>query len=159
MSDSLPIAVTPEVHRRLAVDCFNTVWQFLGKPERTREEDDTMLHMAHASRHHWGVIGAPVNLARGEWQVSRVYAVLGRAEPALYHARRCLEICEENTIGDFDLAYAYEALARGYAVAGDSGQREAYLAQAQEAGKQITEEDDRELLASDLTTIPEIKPS
>ena len=29
-----------------------------------------------------------------EHSVSRVYVVLGRAEPALHHARRCLELCE-----------------------------------------------------------------
>jgi hypothetical protein len=158
MSDP-SISVTPEVHRRLAVDCFNTTWQYLDKPDRTREDDDTMLHMAHASRHHWGVVGTPVNLGRGEWQISRVYAVLGRAEPALHHARRYLEICEENKIGDigdFDLAFAYEALARGYAVAGDKIQRDTFVEKAREAGKQIVEDDDRELLASDLASIPEV---
>ena len=71
-----------------------------------------MLDAPHASRFHWGEVGTAVNLARGEWQVSHVYAVLNRAEPALYHARRCLAICEANAIGDFDLAYAYEAIAR-----------------------------------------------
>ena len=45
---------------------------------------------ARASRFHWGEVGEPVNRVRGEWQCSRVYAVLGRAEPALWHARRCL---------------------------------------------------------------------
>ena len=39
-----------------------------------------------------------VNLARGEWLCSRVYATLGRGEPALWHARRCVEINE--AIGD-----------------------------------------------------------
>jgi hypothetical protein len=28
--------------------------------------------------------------ARGEWQISRVYTVVGLAEPALRHAQRCL---------------------------------------------------------------------
>ncbi|MBA3365103.1 MAG: hypothetical protein H0U03_04865, partial [Actinobacteria bacterium] len=60
--------------RQLAVDLFNFVWTLLEKADRTGEEDDTMLHAAHASRFHWGEVGAPVNLARGEWQVSRVYA-------------------------------------------------------------------------------------
>ena len=54
------------------------------------------------------------NLARGEWQCSRVYAVLGRAEPALWHARRCVELDEAGAEGreDWDLAAAYEAMAR-----------------------------------------------
>ena len=63
----------------------------------SREDDDRMLHAAHASRYHWGEAPEcePANLARGEWQISRVYMVLGRAEPAIWHAQRCLEHCEE----------------------------------------------------------------
>lgn len=95
----------------------------------------------------------PVNLARGEWQVSRVYAVLGRAEPALHHARRCLEICEAHGIGDFDLAFAYEALARASAVAGQPGERDRYMALARTAGERIVEEDDRTTFFGDLATV------
>ena len=47
-----------------------------------------MIHAAHASRYHWSQVGEPVNVAHGEWQCSHVYAALGRAEPALHHARR-----------------------------------------------------------------------
>jgi hypothetical protein len=79
--------------RQLAVDLFNHVWTLMDLPSRTPAQDAEMIHAAHASRHHWGVIGEPVNWARGEWQVSRVYCVLGRGEPALYHAGRCLELC------------------------------------------------------------------
>ncbi len=102
-----------------------------------------MVHAAHASRYHWGEVGQPANLARGEWQCSRVYAVLGRGEPALHHARRCLEICQEHGIGDWDVAFAYEALARASRVAGDLDRRERYAALAREAGQQIKENEDR----------------
>jgi hypothetical protein len=44
-----------------------------------------MVHMAHASRFHWDNVGDDQNRAIGEWQVARVYAVLGRAESALFH--------------------------------------------------------------------------
>jgi len=52
---------------------------------------------------------------------------LNTPEPALCHAKRYLEICEESNIGDFDLAYAYEAMARAYAVAGESPEAEKYI--------------------------------
>jgi hypothetical protein len=113
-----------------------------------------MLHMAHASRHHWGQVGKIENFGRGEWQCSRVYAVLRRPEPCLHHAQRCLDICQENGIGDFDLAFAYEALARGHAVAGDAEQARAYTQQALAAAEDIASDDDRELVLSDLETIP-----
>ncbi|SEM85835.1 MerR family transcriptional regulator [Streptacidiphilus jiangxiensis] len=140
--------------RRMAVDLFNGVWRLLEKEDRSVEEDDRMLHMAHASRHHWGQVGAPVNLSRGEWQCSRVYCVLGRAEPALHHARRGLEICREHGIGDWDLAYAYESLARACAVAGDKEQARAWTEQALAAAEDIAQDEDRELVLSDLESIP-----
>ena len=101
--------------RQLGVDLFNEAWRLM----ETREDDDRLLHISHASRYHWGEAEecTPANLARGEWQVSRVYTVLDRPEPAVWHARRCLDHCEANGIGDWDLAYAYEALARAHALA------------------------------------------
>jgi hypothetical protein len=150
----VPDAITPEQTRKLAVDLFNQVWAMMERGDRTVDDDDRMLHAAHASRWLWGEIGEPVNLARGEWQVSRVYTVLGRAEPALHHARRCLEICDEHGIGDFDLAYAHEALARAHAVAGDRELALASRRDAERAAQQIAEADDRELLERDLASLP-----
>jgi hypothetical protein len=80
--------------------------------------------------------------------------VLDRGEPALHHARRCLAICTEHGIGDWDLAYAHEALARAYAVAGDGKQALASRRDAEAAAEQIADEHDREHLERDLQTLP-----
>ena len=140
-------------HRQLAVNLFNHTWELLDKSERTQAEIDEMIHAAHASCYHWSLVGTPVNLARGEWQISRVYSVLKRAEPALYHARRSQEICQENGIGDFDLAFAYEALARAASVAGDKQSVDKYLALAKGAGEKIAEQDDKEYFFSQLGSV------
>lgn len=144
----------PAQHRKLGVDLFNYVWTLLEKPDRTKDEDEEMVHAAHASRWHWSIAGAPVNFARGEWQISRVYAVLGRGEAALRHALRSLEICEANGIGDFDLAYAYEAIARAWSVLGSAEETSRYMALARDATARVAEADDRELLLKDLETMP-----
>ena len=143
----------PATRRKLAADLFNHTWTLLERTGRTLEQDDEMIHAAHASRYHWGEVGKPENLARGEWQCSRVYALLRRAEPALWHARRCLAICEEHGIGDWDIAFAWEAIARAEAVAGDGTAADEALARARELGAAIAEDEDRELLLSDLATI------
>ncbi len=113
-----------------------------------------MVHAAHASRFHWGKVGTPVNFAQGEWQISRVYSVLKRPEPALFHARRCLDQCKEASIQDFDLAYACQALARASAVAGRRDDSKRYIVRAREAGETIKKKEDRDLLFNDLKTIP-----
>ena len=140
-------------HRQLGIDLFNQTWELIDKPERTQMEIDEMIHMAHASRFHWGMAGKALNLQRGEWQISRVYSVLGRHEPAQYHAKRSLEICQENDIGDFDLAFAYEALARAASIAGDQEVMKENLALAKAAGEKIAEQDDKEYLFAELENI------
>lgn len=156
MSYSTP-AMTEELsieqHRQLAKDLFNGVWRLLDRAERSADDDLEMIHMAHASRHHWGVAGQPVHWARGEWQCARVYAVVGRAEPALYHGGRCLALCEANAIGDFDLAFAHEALARGLKVAGDREACARHLELARAAGARIADDGDRRHFEAELATI------
>jgi hypothetical protein len=144
--------VTEIDHRQLAVDAFNHVWTLLRQEQRSRAEDDELVHEAHASTYHWSKAPEcrPENLARGEWICSRVYAVLGRGEPSLHHARRCLELCEEHGIRDFDRAYAHEALARAHGVSGDEDRSRHHLRLAHKAEAAIADPEDRELLASDL---------
>lgn len=137
-------------HRRLGVDLFNHTWTLLGKEGRTALEDDEMLDATHASAYHWSVVGEPENLVRAQWQISRVNAVLGRGEAAVYHGQRCVDHCLEHGIGDWDLAFAYEALARGHKVSGNRDEYERVLALAREAGAKIAEADDREHFEEDL---------
>lgn len=146
------MTIDKPVHRQLAVELFNQTWSLLDKPDRTLAETDAMIHGAHASRYHWGLVGDATNLSIGEWQISRVYAVLRRAEPALYHAQRCLEISEQSAVAPFFLAYAHEAIARSLALSQDAGAAQ-HLAKARALADMVTEEDDRKLLLGDLETI------
>jgi len=148
------IALEPQPRRKAAVDLFNHTWTLLEKTDRTDRETDLMVHAAHASRFMWEDVGEPVNHARGEWQIARVYAVVDRPEPALHHARRCLQIVEEHGVGDFDLACAYEALARAHATAGERDAAERYEAQGRDAAARIEDDDDRALVVGDLDSLP-----
>jgi hypothetical protein len=145
----------PDTHRRLGVELFNKTWTLMGKDDRTAAEDDELVHCAHASAHHWLQVGTAANRARSEWQCSRVYTVLRRGEPALHHARRCLEICEAapGALEEWDLPFAYEALARAHAVAGNTGDARRYLQLARSGAETIADGEDREHLEADLATI------
>jgi len=149
----MPEPMDPKAERQLAVDLFNEVWTLMENPARTADEDLRMIHSAHASRFHWEQVGGPEHRARGEWQCSRMYAVLGRAEPSQYHAERCLSICQENGIGDWDLAFAYEALARASKVAGDAAEQARWLSLAREATASVADDDDREAVEQDLADL------
>jgi hypothetical protein len=136
--------------RQLGVDLFNEVWRLM----ETREDDDRMLHATHAMAYHWGEAPEcrPENKARAEWQISRVYCVLERAEPAVWHAQRCLDWCERAGLGDWDVAYAYEALARAHGLAGSAEAAE-WKAKARAAGDAIADPEDREHFDEDYATL------
>jgi DNA-binding transcriptional MerR regulator len=148
-------ALDREAQRRLGIDLFNKTWTLMEKEARTTEDDDEMLHCAHASAYHWIQIGTAANRARGEWQCSRVHAILGQPEAAIHHAARCLAIVEESpeTMEEFDLPAAYEALARAYAVAGRSGEARRYLELGKAEAAKISDDDDRAIIETDLATI------
>jgi hypothetical protein len=140
-------------HRQLGVDLFNEVWRLMD----LRGEDERMLHAAHASAYHWSLAPEcePKNRARSEWLCSRAYAVLSRAEPALHHAQRCFEITEEHAdnLEDWDLPFAYEALARAHGVAGNADGSRRYAELARESGESIADPEDREHFAAELATL------
>jgi hypothetical protein len=144
-----------ETHRRLGADLFNKTWTLMEKDSRTAAEDDELIHCAHASAYHWLQVGTAANRARSEWQCSRMYTVLGRAEPALRHARRCFEICasEPGALEDWDLPFAYEALARAHALAGDAAESSRCVEQARSLAAAVVDDDDRALIEADLATI------
>jgi DNA-binding transcriptional MerR regulator len=148
--------LSPEDERKLGIRYFNATWDLMEEEGRSPEDDDLMLHMTHASALHWtGAAGVtPENFTRSQWQASRVNAVLHRPEACLHHAQRALDICIANEIGDWDIAFAYEALARAHAIAGDMEGARAMTERALQAVEQIVEDDSRKMVLADLETIP-----
>jgi tetratricopeptide repeat protein len=149
--------VTPDEHRRLGVELYNGTWALIEREGRTPAEDDEMLHQAHASAYHW--LHAPhtaANQARSHWLCSRVHVLAGQPEGALHHARRCLALVEEHgeEMEDWDLAGAHEALARGYAAAGDVDEARRHLELARAETAKIADPEDREHIESDLESLP-----
>mgnify|MGYP006304951731 CR=1 FL=1 len=113
-----------------------------------------MIRLAYASLYHWSVIGEPINEQRGEWMVSHVWAVLGRGDPALYHAEKCWKLTEELGLAGFDLAYAREALARANAATGNDAEALKQFEEAEKAAEKIPGDEDRKLFLADLEKGP-----
>jgi hypothetical protein len=140
-------------HRQLGIELYNRAWALL---ERGADPDE-IVDCAHASAHHWthAAGASAANRARSHWLCSHVYAVLGRAEPALHHARRCLELVEgaPAVTEDFDLPAAYEALARAHATAGEEAEARRYVELGRAEAAKITDAEDREHLESQLGSV------
>ena len=141
--------------RELAVSTFNRVWELLELPERTPEETDEMIHAAHVSCYVWSQIGTAANVARGEWQCARVYATLGRAQSALWHAGRCLELNEAGGEGfeDWDLPSAQQGMAHAQLVAGERREAKRWAALAREGLAHVEDPKDRELIEGQISEL------
>ncbi len=142
-----------EWHKKQAVDNFNYTWDLIDKTDRTKEDEINMIHAAHTSRFHWGKIGTSLNFARSEWQISRVYALLNMSESALFHGKQSLELCHANNIGDFDLAFAYEAIARVYMINNSRELMDKYVDLAACAAENIEEQGNKDYFLSELKSI------
>ncbi|MBK9178018.1 MAG: hypothetical protein IPM45_00360 [Acidimicrobiales bacterium] len=150
------IEIGPDEHRRLAMALNQRAWQLLETASRSLADDEEMVDAAHGSAYHWRYAegASAVHQARGAWLISRAYAVLGHGEEARRHAERCLAICTEYVISDYDLAYAHEALARAEAAAGDLRAATRHRRAAAEAGRAIADPDDRAAFEADLAAPP-----
>ena len=152
-------AIDEATHRQLGKDLYNHTWSLIEASDRSPEQDDEMVFATHASAYHWSRGGGTLaNAARSQWQIARVYSTLGRGEPAVWHARRCLELAEAaakaGVADDWDVPAALEGLARAQAVAGDRVAAEAVRARAREALQGIADPEDRQLIEQDLESTP-----
>ena len=147
--------LTKEQDRRIGVFLFNHVWDLMEKKSRTREEDAEMLRDVHAMRFHWGEVGTPKNSAVSEWQIARVYSLLGMPESALYHAKRSLAYVRtrDRDFEDFHLPSSYEGLARAYAAGGDRTNAMKYKALAIRLALKIKNSEDRKTIMKQITSI------
>ena len=155
----------PTSHRRIAADAFNRTWELIDKQDRTADEVELMIHMAHASAWHWQQYPehTPTNLSVGAWQLSRVYALAGLADRARHYGQQSLDLALDNELGAFYVGYGFEALARAETVRGDqnsakdlAGRNELkveYLTSAREQAAAVTSDEYRKPLLDDLATI------
>ena len=143
-------------HRALAVDLYNAAWELLDSPDRTIAQDDEVLTMAFASRHHWGAAedGGDEQLAIGDWFIGHVAAHLGLAALAVRFSGRALDRVEAAGIGGWLLASVYEGMARAHACAGDAEGRQRYTLLAEAALEAIEDPEEREVIEDQLRSIP-----
>jgi hypothetical protein len=142
-------------HRALAVDTYNAAWDLVDSPSRTIAEEDEALRLAFTSRHHWEAAGGgDEQLAIGDWFIGHVAAHLGLADLALRFSGRALDRVLETGVGGWLLASAYEGMARANAVAGNREERERYTALSEEALATVEDDEEREVIAEQLASIP-----
>jgi len=148
-----PDDVTGQWHRAQGIECNNSTWDMI-EADRTPANDEEMLRRAYASAYHWqrAARRAPANEARALWLLAKVQLLAGRSELSLHYADRCMTVCLEHGLVDFDLAYAHEARARALQALGrtDDAAVEWGLAKA----VPVADPEDQAILDADLAVGP-----
>ena len=136
----------------MAIEMNNQTWSFLDKKDRSDQDDVRMINYAKASLYHWRKSDkySIVNEQRGQWLISHVYAILEKSDKALSYAKKTLKITEDNNLKDFDLAYAYESMARAYSISDNQNKSKKWYKKAKNAGDLI--EGDKEYFLLDLNS-------
>jgi hypothetical protein len=144
-------------HRRFAVDLFNRSWDLLEQPERSADDDAEMLAAAFGSSWHWRQIGSAENIALGDHQIAKVASHVGQPALALHYARRALEAMEIGHFGDWQIAAAYEGMARACAAAGDIAGRDYWVQRCSVALGAVPDAGDRSVVAEQLLNLPDLR--
>jgi hypothetical protein len=140
------------MHHYLGIELNIQTWKLIEKENRDEQDDERMAQFAHGSLYHWqrSPRHEPVNTQRGEWLLSRVYALRRDGEAALKHAAECLKVTMEHKIGGVDLAFAHEAMARALAVLGRKAESRAAIARAKAAAQAVAGPADRRYVLREL---------
>lgn len=140
-------------HKKLSADCFNRAWELLDKEGRTKEENERMISLAHASLAHWRMREdcTDQNLSIGYWQIARVYAVLGQGANACRYGELCLRVSGKEP--PFYLAYAHEALARAALLNRQRDAFDRHLSEAKALAAKLTDADEKKLIQDDLDSL------
>ena len=162
MTDATTAAgdLSPAAQRALAVRLFNRTWELLDT-ERDEAGDRDVLATAMASRLHWRGIGTDENLVAGDWLVSHVASRLGHADLALDFAAAAHERVSTSSepLPTWLVASTLEGLARAHAAAGHDEERDAYAADARRVLEAVDDDEDRDIVESQLATVPGLAPS
>jgi hypothetical protein len=142
--------------RKRAAALFNQTWDLLDQPDRDAAGDRRLVLTACTSRLLWEGIGDPQTIAVGDWMVARALSAVGAGPLAVSFAQSAVDLATEHDMPAWVQASVLEGLARAHAAAGNADERARYVALSGDLVSQIPDAEDRELIAGQLATVPQI---
>jgi hypothetical protein len=93
------------------------------------------------------------NTSASYWQIARVYTLVGQTENARRYGHLCLDLSRGEGVAPFYLGYAYEALARAEAAAGERAKASDLVKEVRKIAEQIEAVEEKQMLVTDLDAI------
>ena len=142
--------------RALAVTANGMACELENLPERTDDEVALMLLAAEAGLRFWSIAGGWMETERAHYRAAQSFLKAGRAEPALEHARRCVEIVRANGSDPGESFFAHEVLALSLRASGDAAAARASASDAEATLASIEDTSFREYAAGELAKLKAI---
>ena len=154
MSTSVNPEDEPLWRRRLGSGANNRAWTLAEKIGRSAEDDQEMLHAAHAAMHLWSTIGTALNIARGQLLLGQVHALLGDAKYANEYATAAHDYFIANDTAPGELAFVHAVRANAAHCCGDAALHESSYRKAEALIASLANPGEREALQATMNVIP-----
>jgi hypothetical protein len=142
-----------KAHRWFAVELNNRAWDLIEAESWTAEQEQELIHAAHASTYHWRQVGSPLNHLRALSLLASAYNLVGDYSAGLRYAKDCVAMMDgqANDATHFDRAVAYACLARAGAGLGKTDQARQDKQRARDEAAKIEDAGERKVFDDLLT--------
>jgi hypothetical protein len=154
MADTPSSEETALWQRRLAAQSNNRAWRLSESPGRSPQEDEEMLHAAHAAMYFWSLVGNAGNKAHAAQLLAHVYALLKLPKEATHYLAHSEPFFLGQDCAPWERACALAVKAGVAAAAGRSDLHASAWREAEQAIAALPEPKDREILEATLRVVP-----
>jgi hypothetical protein len=139
--------------KRLASQANNRAWTLAEILDRSPEEDEEMLHAAHAAMYFWEIVGDPSNHAHAAQLLAHVYALLRLPGPAAQYLSKSLPYFTQHDCMPWEMAFSHAIAANVASAEGNAAAYAKHYAEAQAAAAHITDPETREMFVATLRVV------
>ena len=140
--------------RRLASQANNRAWRLSEVPSRSPEEDEEMLHAAHAAMYFWKIVGNANNRSHAAQLLAHVYALLKLAVPAKYYLAQATPTFFNGDSAPWEVAIAHAVAAGVASVCAEHESHKMHYAEAVRLIAALEDPEDREIINATLKVVP-----
>lgn len=140
--------------RKLGSAANNRCWTLTEQLTRTPEEDQEMLHAAHAAMHLWSTIGTDKNRTLGHLLLGQVHALLGHATSAMNYAKLAYDDITQTQSDAWEVAMAHAVLANAAHCSGGLALHESHYNTADKLIAALSDPQDKEIVLATLSVVP-----
>ena len=144
--------------KRLASQANNRAWTLAEMLHRSPEEDEEMLHAAHAAMYFWKIVGGPSNHAHAALLLAHVYALLKLPGPAAQYLSKSLPHFTQHDCAPWELAFAHAVAANVASAEGNAAEYARHYSEAKAAAAQMTDAETREMFNATLRVVSAPNP-